>query len=104
MFKKNLSDLNLKEIDTEDITTLARSIKSVEMILFFKEMAKDTFRVSLRSKGRANSAKIAEHFGGGGHVHASGFTAYGPYERLIAEIPQTVENLLKSAEAGVRTS
>ncbi len=104
MFKKNLSDLNLKEIDTEDITTLARSIKGVEMILFFKEMAKDTFRVSLRSKGRANSAKIAEHFGGGGHVHASGFTAYGPYERLIAEIPQTVENLLKSAEADVRTS
>jgi len=27
MFKKNLDDLNLKEIDTEDITTQARSIK-----------------------------------------------------------------------------
>ena len=34
MFKKNLEALNLKEIDTEDITTLARSIKGVEMVLF----------------------------------------------------------------------
>lgn len=97
MFKKNLSDLNLKEIDTEDISTLARSIKGVEMVLFFKEMEKDTFRVSLRSKGRANAALIAEHFGGGGHIHASGFTAYGPYEKLIMEIPKTVERLLTAA-------
>ena len=94
MFKKNLSDLNLKEIDTEDITTLARSIKGVEMVLFFKEMEKDTFRVSLRSKGGANAALVAEHFGGGGHIHASGFTAYGPYEKLIVEIPEIVERLL----------
>jgi len=94
MFKKNLSDLKLKEIDTEDITTLARSIKGVEMVLFFKEIEKDTFRVSLRSKGGANAALVAEHFGGGGHVHASGFTAYGPYEKLIVEIPEIVERLL----------
>ena len=72
MFRKHLSDLHLKEIDTEDITTLARSIKGVEMVLFFKEMDRDVFRVSLRSKGSANAAKVAEHFGGGGHVHASG--------------------------------
>jgi bifunctional oligoribonuclease and PAP phosphatase NrnA len=96
MFKKNLSDLSLGEIDTEDITTLARSIKGVEMVLFFKEMGPDTFRVSLRSKGQANAALVAEHFGGGGHVHASGFTAHGPYARLIEEIPRTVEELLRA--------
>jgi phosphoesterase RecJ-like protein len=94
MFKDDLKALNLKEIDTEDITTLARSIKDVEIVLFFKEMDKDTFRVSLRSKGRANAARVAEQFGGGGHVHAAGFTAYGPYDRLIKEIPQMVEKLL----------
>ena len=67
------------------------------MVLFFKEMEKDTFRVSLRSKGGANAALVAEHFGGGGHIHASGFTAYGPYEKLIVEIPETVERLLTTA-------
>jgi phosphoesterase RecJ-like protein len=104
MFRKNLADLNLKEIDTEDITTLARSIKGVEMVLFFKEMDRDVFRVSLRSKGKANAALVAEHFGGGGHVHASGFTAHGPYEQLIVEIPRIVEDLLSADPAGDRPS
>lgn len=96
MFKKNLEDLKLREIDTEDITTLARSIKGVEIVLFFKEMQKDTYRVSLRSKGNANSAKVAEHFGGGGHMHAAGFTVSGNYELLLKNVPQTVEKLIKS--------
>jgi phosphoesterase RecJ-like protein len=94
MFKSDTEALRLKEVDTEDMTTLARSIKGVEMVMFFKEMAPETFRVSLRSKGNANAALVAEHFGGGGHIHASGFTVYGPYERLIREITATVEGLL----------
>jgi phosphoesterase RecJ-like protein len=95
MFKKDLESLNLREIDTEDITTLARSIKGVDIVLFFKEMDKDTFRVSLRSKGDANSAMVAEHFGGGGHLHAAGFTVTGKYEQLIKEIPESVDKLLQ---------
>jgi phosphoesterase RecJ-like protein len=94
MFKSDLEALGLREVDTEDITTLARSIRGVEMVLFFKEMAADTFRVSLRSKGRSNAARVAEYFGGGGHVHAAGFTAVGLYDRLIQEIPRRIERLL----------
>ena len=94
MFRRDTESLHLKAIDTEDMTTLARSIKGVEMVMFFKEMDHETFRVSLRSKGSANAARVAEHFGGGGHIHASGFTVYGPYERLIREVPATVEALI----------
>jgi phosphoesterase RecJ-like protein len=97
MFKRDTEALGLREVDTEDMTTLARSIKGVEMVMFFKEMAPETFRVSLRSKGQANAAGVAEHFGGGGHIHASGFTVYGPYDRLIREVPATVEGLLGPA-------
>ena len=96
MFKKFLDSLNLKQIETEDITTLARSIKGVQIVLFFKEMEKDTFRVSLRSKGTANAARVAECFGGGGHLHAAGFTVSGKHESLVKEIPDQVEKLLES--------
>jgi phosphoesterase RecJ-like protein len=99
MFQQDLDSLSLKEVDTEDITTLARSIKGTEMVMFFKEMGRETFRVSLRSKGNANAARVAEHFGGGGHIHASGFTVYGPYDRLIREVPKTVEALLDADSA-----
>ena len=96
MFKRDAEALHLREVDTEDITTLARSIKGVEMVMFFKEMGPETYRVSLRSKGGTNAARVAEHFGGGGHIHASGFTVFGPYERLVREVPAIVENLLDS--------
>lgn len=98
MFKEHLDKLNLKEIETEDITTLARSIKGVKMVLFFKQMAEDTYRVSLRSKGSANAAKIAEFYGGGGHRHAAGFTVKGKHEKLIQDIPAKVRELLMNNE------
>jgi phosphoesterase RecJ-like protein len=97
MFQRDTESLNLKEIDTEDMTTLTRTIKGVEMVMFFKEMGHEIFRVSLRSKGSANAARVAEHFGGGGHIHASGFTVHGPYERLIREVPAIVETILDGA-------
>ena len=100
MFKRDTQALGLKEVDTEDMTTLARSIQGVEMVMFFKEIGPETFRVSLRSKGSANAARVAEHFGGGGHVHASGFTVHGPYDKLVREVPAIVEALLADKPRG----
>ncbi|MCX6566381.1 MAG: DHH family phosphoesterase [Candidatus Aminicenantes bacterium] len=99
MFRKDLIELNLREVDTEDITTLARSIMGVRVVLFFKEMEPDVFRVSIRSKGSAHAAAIAEHFGGGGHAHAAGFTVYGPFARVSVEVMVSVEALL-AAQTG----
>ena len=95
MFKSFLDSLPFPEIDTEDITTMARSIKNVEMVLFLKEMEDGVFRISIRSKGSSNAAYIAESFGGGGHIHASGFKVKGDYNKLIQEIPVKVTQLLK---------
>jgi phosphoesterase RecJ-like protein len=99
MFRKDLIELNLRDVDTEDITTLARSIMGVRVVLFFKEMESDVFRVSIRSKGSAHAAAIAEHFGGGGHAHAAGFTVYGPFDRVSAEVMSSVEGLLAAQAA-----
>jgi len=95
MFKKFLTDLNLKEIDTEDIMTYARTIKGAQMVLFFKEIKPEVFRVSVRSKGKANSAEVAEYFEGGGHLHAAGFTVSGKHDHLIKEIPEIANKILK---------
>jgi phosphoesterase RecJ-like protein len=99
LFRKYLRHLRLSEVDTEDITTLIRSIKDVQVVLFFKEISRGIFRVSIRSRGKAHAAAIAEHFGGGGHVHAAGFTVRGQYDSLVKEVPSAVERLLAKQHA-----
>jgi len=99
---KDLRGCGLSEVDTEDITTLVRSIKDVSIVLFFKQTAEDTYRVSIRSKGRVHAARLAERFGGGGHAHAAGFTVRGPYERLVRDVPARLARLLGGKPAGAR--
>ncbi len=54
----------------------------VEAVAFLKETAPGVYRVSLRSKGETNVARIAEKFGGGGHRNAAGCTMRGSWEEV----------------------
>ncbi|MFQ6083277.1 MAG: bifunctional oligoribonuclease/PAP phosphatase NrnA [Candidatus Aminicenantia bacterium] len=96
LFRKFLEDLKIQELDTEDITTLARSIQGIEIVLFFKQMDDNKFRVSLRSKGRINAAYLAEMFGGGGHFHAAGFSISGEYQTVVNTVTSKVAEFLKN--------
>jgi phosphoesterase RecJ-like protein len=64
--------------DCEGLVNYALSIAGVEVALFFREIADDRVRVSIRSKGAVDVAGLAEKFGGGGHECASGFSTPGP--------------------------
>jgi phosphoesterase RecJ-like protein len=77
--------LPLESLDTEDLVAVVRSIQSVNMTLFFKEVGPEEYRVSIRSRGRANARAVAACFGGGGHQHAAGYTFHGPIETGIGE-------------------
>jgi phosphoesterase RecJ-like protein len=72
--------------DCEGLVNYALSIAGVEVAVFFREIADDRVRVSIRSKGAVNVAGLAEKFGGGGHECASGFSTPGPLsaaEKLV---------------------
>ena len=79
-----------QEEDCEGLVNYALAIEGVEVALFFREQVDGRFRVSLRSKGAVNVAKVAEAFGGGGHSCASGCAIEGPLsvatERMIAQL------------------
>jgi len=48
-------------------------VRTVEVsILLVEQPTPGPIRVSLRSKGKVDVAKFAEHFGGGGHARAAG--------------------------------
>jgi phosphoesterase RecJ-like protein len=79
-----------KEEDCEGLVNYALSIGDVEVAVFFREMADGRYRVSLRSKGALNVARLAEEFGGGGHECASGCSMDGPLSVAVARILEKV--------------
>ena len=69
---------NAAEEDCEGIVNYAIGIAGVEVAVFLRELPDHRVRLSLRSKGAVNVAKVAESLGGGGHENASGCTLTGP--------------------------
>ncbi len=84
-----------KESDLIDgLINLVRGINSVEIAVLFREVEKDIFRVSFRSKGNYNVASIAIAFGGGGHKNSAGCQIEGTYEDVRNKIFQEIERCL----------
>lgn len=92
-FRRNfLEHLNLKEIETEDIIAIARSIDGVKVTLFFKEIETDLYRVSIRSMGNFSSQRVASKFSGGGHDHAAGFFFHGNIDQAKEKILPIIQD------------
>src|ERR1700722_820888 len=77
-----------KEEDCEGLVNYVLSIGEVEVAAFFRELPGGRFRVSLRSKGKLDVARVAERFGGGGHECASGCSIDGPLANAVQQILQ----------------
>lgn len=76
--------------DLDGIINQLRNTKGVDCAIFLYELDTLTYKVSLRSAGEVDVAKIAQFFGGGGHVRAAGCTmqgtAYDVINNLSAQI------------------
>ena len=68
--KGMLESFNLPNADTSDIISIGLGIKGVEVSMMLKEV--EGTKSSLRSKNDVDVRKVAEVFGGGGHVKAAG--------------------------------
>ncbi len=66
-----LDAFNLPHVDTSDIISVGLGIKGVEVAVLLKEV-EDGVKASLRSKNDVDVRKVAEVYGGGGHVKAAG--------------------------------
>jgi phosphoesterase RecJ-like protein len=83
------------EEDCEGLVNYALGIAGVEVAMFFREIANNRVRVSMRSKGAVNVSAIAEQFGGGGHQCASGFSLEGPLDRAIERVLEELRDQLE---------
>ena len=60
--------------ETEGFVNYATSLYGVDAAALFREVDPRTTKVSLRSTGRLDVARLAAEFGGGGHRNAAGLT------------------------------
>jgi len=58
--------------DVDPIADQIRTFKDVKVVMLMRDMDRNRWRISLRSKGRINVGRVAEAFGGGGHADVAG--------------------------------
>jgi phosphoesterase RecJ-like protein len=89
---KKLMDKFSEDFDLrEKIFSFLRSINGIEVLMILSEQNRKKTRVNFRSQGRIDVAKLAAHFGGGGHMKASGCVLEHP-------VTQTKKMVLKQLE------
>jgi phosphoesterase RecJ-like protein len=80
--------------DTEEFIGYPRSLRGVEVAVLFRQESGLTWKISLRSKNRADVARVAERFGGGGHHRAAGCTVNGSLDEVKQRVLAAVEEAL----------
>jgi len=69
------TDPNL--VDSDEVLDILRSVKSIEVVLFMRELKGGGVKISARSKSDFDVNALMRRFGGGGHKKASGATVAG---------------------------
>jgi phosphoesterase RecJ-like protein len=94
MDRETMYEADASEEDSDGIVNHALSVGDVEAVAFFKELSPGVYRISLRSKGKNNVAKVAEVFGGGGHRNAAGCRVEGDLEEVKRRVIEGLQNAL----------
>jgi len=87
----HLDYAQLRAGDPEEVVNHGLAIRGVQAALLLKERSPGQFRVSLRSRGSLDVARIAARFGGGGHANAAGCTLEGAREEVERRLLEAIE-------------
>jgi bifunctional oligoribonuclease and PAP phosphatase NrnA len=78
---------------TDGFINFPRSIRGVEVALFFRELSPGEFKVGFRSKGKIDVSAISASFGGGGHHNAAGCNVRGDLAEVKRQVFERLEQV-----------
>ena len=93
--KKEMEFFQAKPSDLDGIVSQMRLTRGVEVAIFLYETNLQEYKVSLRSKSYVDVSKVAQYFGGGGHVRAAGCTMQGSMHDVINNLTLHIEKQMK---------
>ena len=76
--------------DNNGFVNIPLAAKEIAASVYMREVRPQFYRVSLRSKGDINVARVAENFGGGGHKNAAGLRIEGDWDECESQIVAAV--------------
>ncbi len=97
LFDKFFKETNTEYTDSEGLVNFPRFIEGVEVAFaIIEKPEEEVWKVSLRSKTKANVARIASVLGGGGHKYASGCKIKAnSYEEALEKLLKAIKEELK---------
>lgn len=103
VLRLTLDDLdkhNMAMEDSRDIIDFIMNINTLMVGVMIREEAKNTFKLSIRSKGEVVVRNLAESFGGGGHLFASGATVHDSIESVREKVIDRLTLLVRNYHDG----
>ena len=94
--QQTMNDLGGSNDDLEGLINFPLTVKDIEAVAFFKEIGRDDWRVSLRSKGTVDVGAVARAHGGGGHTNAAGCSARGLLDDVNTQFGQLLSEAIRS--------
>jgi phosphoesterase RecJ-like protein len=82
---------------TDRFINYPRSVRGVEVAIFFRQVGPNSFKVGFRSKGKIDVGALAREFGGGGHHNAAGAELDGSLSTVRNQVFSRLSQLLPSS-------
>lgn len=79
---------------TDGFVNYPRSIRGVEVALYFRQVDANSYKVGFRSKGRVDVGALSRELGGGGHHNAAGALVRGNLEEVRHSVLSRLAALL----------
>lgn len=95
-----MQELNVSSDEVDGVANLPMQIIGVEIGIVCKQQQDGSYRISLRAGDHADVSKIARHFGGGGHIKASGCSIFeGEPEDVCKQLLDASNEIWQSEKA-----
>jgi len=86
--------------DSDDVLDCVRSVAGVEVVLFVRELADKTCKLSARSKEWFDVQRLTRRFGGGGHARAAGASFECSLAKACGDLQAAVSEDMAAHEEG----
>ncbi|MCH8275818.1 MAG: bifunctional oligoribonuclease/PAP phosphatase NrnA [Armatimonadetes bacterium] len=101
---QDYKDSGASEEHSENIVNAVGSVKTAQVFALFREGKGGKVRVSLRSHGDVDVARICSRYDGGGHINAAGCTFESTLESAMETLVPVLERAVRARKSRAKKS